>query len=451
MLQFYSNASGLVVTRPGRRWHSAFPHFGATPDGAVEAPDTREMRLVEVKCPLFASWLDYIPPDIMPQVQMQLEVFDCASCDVVVYFSTRQTIQIWRVFRSTTYWQWMEARLLVFWSCVQIDIPPDSIKYVYHEASDLARNHGWPSVCDPQSELPPRVPTTVVGTWKWDGTSPSAEHLTAPLASFGNVGDTVAVPLYSTGNTPDDWLADVWPTPPSPPTDQQMLTMNNESSTPPMAPGSEAPTSPNTRSTCIADTGVYDSAKDPAPDAAPPPVASTGGSGNDSQCNTPASVPTPPPTPKPAVPPATTVDFAPTLANTVRLAPPVTLPAVEAPAPPADLKITPTTPQAATPPSPPATPHKLHAPRVPQVTPDTAGPNKKRWQGGTTPPPPTPTRAAAATLAVRKPPAARTKAAAVTPSHGARKKLSDLCAGTGGVRRCGLSRRGVGKSLHPDK
>jgi len=100
-------------------YHAENEHVGATPDGFVERDEELQEKIViEIKCPYFREY-DYIPPEYMAQIQMQMEVTDSKACDFICYFHKNKTVKIWRVFRSKVYWRWMSELLNKFVNCVK--------------------------------------------------------------------------------------------------------------------------------------------------------------------------------------------------------------------------------------------------------------------------------------------------------------------------------------------
>jgi len=80
--------------------------------------ELQEKIVIEIKCPYFREY-DYIPPEYMAQIQMQMEVTDSKACDFICYFHKNKTVKIWRVFRSKVYWRWMSELLNKFVNCVK--------------------------------------------------------------------------------------------------------------------------------------------------------------------------------------------------------------------------------------------------------------------------------------------------------------------------------------------
>ncbi|KAH3759752.1 YqaJ viral recombinase family protein [Pelomyxa schiedti] len=173
MLKFYELVTGCPVKSSPTLWHPLKPFFGATPDGVTHDSLTGEKRMLEVKCPLYAVWEDHIPPHVMVQVQMQLEVTNSNTCDLIAYFCRIHVAKIWRVYRSKDFWNWLEKRLLYFWSCVSSDTPPekDQLPILYQAANNLAKsNYDYSQLKGLDMSvirlLPPKVKYELLALWE---------------------------------------------------------------------------------------------------------------------------------------------------------------------------------------------------------------------------------------------------------------------------------------------
>eukprot|EP01117_Protostelium_nocturnum_P010152 TRINITY_DN3623_c0_g1_i1.p1 TRINITY_DN3623_c0_g1~~TRINITY_DN3623_c0_g1_i1.p1 ORF type:complete len:251 (-),score=64.08 TRINITY_DN3623_c0_g1_i1:9-761(-) len=141
----YEEKTGNKVEEIGLTWHwdESKNYLGATPDGFIEKDILSQQRiLLEIKCPVYGQWNE-VPVEYMPQIQMQMEIFDCSFCDFACYFKQTKKIVVWRVERSKAYWVWMENRLRYFWICVQLNQEPSSdlIPYVHHETVTLVKTN----------------------------------------------------------------------------------------------------------------------------------------------------------------------------------------------------------------------------------------------------------------------------------------------------------------------
>eukprot|EP00727_Mastigamoeba_balamuthi_P001936 m51a1_g1174 putative C-tail anchored (278) ;mRNA; r:380845-381757 len=162
VLAAYSAHTGARLRPAPLRWHAENGRLGATPDSLAVDRESGEERLVEVKCPLWAEWPEYVPPEVLAQVQMQLEVYDLPACDLCAYFHRLRLLRVWRVYRSRAYWSWMQQRLAAFLEAVDADRPP-SIASVYEAADVLARSSydyarlAGPDAAAPRKAFPPRA------------------------------------------------------------------------------------------------------------------------------------------------------------------------------------------------------------------------------------------------------------------------------------------------------
>lgn len=70
---------------------------------------------------------------------MQLEVYNCSFCYFIVFFHKDNLIKIWKIPRSTEYWNWMLPKLLYFLDCVNTCQPPSDIPLIYHEVNTIVQ------------------------------------------------------------------------------------------------------------------------------------------------------------------------------------------------------------------------------------------------------------------------------------------------------------------------
>jgi len=156
--EHYELLTGHRVERAGFYWHAdSTRRFGASPDGFVVDCASGARGLLEIKAPFRRSY-DFVPPEYMCQMQMQLEVCDLPWCDFVCFFAATESIRIWRVFRSRHYWRWMEQKLALFLDLLDRQLEPtgDQFPNLSHDAVDQARTGALPNSKN-RALLPPKV------------------------------------------------------------------------------------------------------------------------------------------------------------------------------------------------------------------------------------------------------------------------------------------------------
>jgi len=164
--RWFERAFDVQVKTAEFRLHPELSFIGATPDGLVESPTGQ--RLLEIKCPLINPPYDFIPTEIMAQIQTQLEVFDMGECDLVCASVSRGVVRHFRVFRSRAYFRWLEARLRTFWRCVTTNTPltddddENGIRWIHEGASLLAStDYNYTRLANisplPRKSFPPKV------------------------------------------------------------------------------------------------------------------------------------------------------------------------------------------------------------------------------------------------------------------------------------------------------
>jgi putative phage-type endonuclease len=156
--EHYELLTGHRVERAGFYWHAdSTRRFGASPDGFVVDCASGARGLLEIKAPFRRSY-DFVPPEYMCQMQMQLEVCDLPWCDFVCFFVATESIRIWRVFRSRHYWRWMEQKLALFLDLLDRKLEPTSDQFpnLSHDAIDQARTGALPNSKN-RALLPPKV------------------------------------------------------------------------------------------------------------------------------------------------------------------------------------------------------------------------------------------------------------------------------------------------------
>jgi len=103
-------------------WIHKKSFIGASPDGLVG-----ENGLVEVKCPRNRPHLA-IPPAYMAQIQGQLNITNREWCDFVSYHRC-EDVNVFRVYRSQEYWDWMYPQLENFFLNVEMDVEPELLEF----------------------------------------------------------------------------------------------------------------------------------------------------------------------------------------------------------------------------------------------------------------------------------------------------------------------------------
>ena len=92
-----------------------------------------------------------------------MAVCDRQFCDFACYFRADERLRVWRVYRSSHYWRWLEPLLLRFHQCVldRVEPPSDLFVNVNVDALELARNGHSVAKLRPAprdvARLPPKV------------------------------------------------------------------------------------------------------------------------------------------------------------------------------------------------------------------------------------------------------------------------------------------------------
>ena len=84
--QLYEHKYAANVKELGRLYHPTDPRCAASPDGLVydtNPPNDRIGRLIEIKCPVTRVMNGKIPKDYYTQMQLQMHVTGCSSCDYI--------------------------------------------------------------------------------------------------------------------------------------------------------------------------------------------------------------------------------------------------------------------------------------------------------------------------------------------------------------------------------
>lgn len=107
---------GFVI-HPGHAWLGCSPDILINDDG-----------IGEIKCPFTQKLYDEIPMYYMAQVQGQLEITNRQWAAFICW--TPERMRVWRVERSSQYWDWLHLRLADFWTWVAAKIEPPREKKV---------------------------------------------------------------------------------------------------------------------------------------------------------------------------------------------------------------------------------------------------------------------------------------------------------------------------------
>jgi hypothetical protein len=103
-------------------------------------------------------------------MQLQLEVFNIKVCYYIRFYHDLHQLHVWRVYRSGTYWAWLQRVLLKFVNCVQTLRPPTpaDIPIVCYDSLELAKSGYDFSRVDPKvprKHFPPKVYYEPVGVY----------------------------------------------------------------------------------------------------------------------------------------------------------------------------------------------------------------------------------------------------------------------------------------------
>lgn len=112
-----------VIEMVGFVKHPTHDWLGCSPDILINAGG-----LGEIKCPFSQQLYDEIPIYYMAQVQGQLEITNRHWAAFICW--TPERMKVWRVERSTEYWDWLHLRLADFWTWVVAKIEPPRDKKV---------------------------------------------------------------------------------------------------------------------------------------------------------------------------------------------------------------------------------------------------------------------------------------------------------------------------------
>lgn len=120
----YESATGVLVEEVGFVPHPYIVNAGASPDGLVGE------GLVEIKCPLTATHLDFIssgkiPEKYVTQMQWQMACTDKKWCDYVSYdprLPDRMALHAQRLYRDSEYIGMLEQEVTKFLSELDVKV-----------------------------------------------------------------------------------------------------------------------------------------------------------------------------------------------------------------------------------------------------------------------------------------------------------------------------------------
>lgn len=118
----YEVSCETLVDRTGFWKHSSIPFVGCSPDGL-----SGHLGLVEIKCPMSTTHVDYIlanqvPPEYFKQVQGQLWVMERDWCDFISYdprMPERKRLFVIRAHRDDEFIKLMETEVKKFLSEIE--------------------------------------------------------------------------------------------------------------------------------------------------------------------------------------------------------------------------------------------------------------------------------------------------------------------------------------------
>lgn len=120
----YEETTGEKVYEFGLMIHADIPWLGASPDGICAS-----RKLLEIKCPVKREVVPgYVPEHYIPQLHINMQVFDLLSADFVEYVPQHMTWPKPRVFeitnipRDDTWWEDTLPKLQSFWDELQHSI-----------------------------------------------------------------------------------------------------------------------------------------------------------------------------------------------------------------------------------------------------------------------------------------------------------------------------------------
>lgn len=112
----YESMKGVLVQEVGFVSHPTIPNAGASPDGIVDG------NLIEIKCPLTATHLEFLTTDKVPekyvtQMQWQMACTNAKWCDFVSYdprLPDRMALQVQRLYRDDNLIRTLESEVRTF-------------------------------------------------------------------------------------------------------------------------------------------------------------------------------------------------------------------------------------------------------------------------------------------------------------------------------------------------
>lgn len=116
-LEEYERFQQVKADQVGFVPHPEHSWLGGSPDFLIGLEG-----LGEIKCPFSKEIYKAIPPHYMAQIQGLMEITNRDWCDFVVWVP--DGMRIWRVERSTEYWQWLHLQLADFWTWVVAQVEP---------------------------------------------------------------------------------------------------------------------------------------------------------------------------------------------------------------------------------------------------------------------------------------------------------------------------------------
>lgn len=98
--EIYCMTEGVFIKDLACVQHPVYPYIGASPDGLILAPDHRNGRLIELKCPISRIFDDStaVPDHYFHQMQLQMECTALKECDYVEM-----------QFKVVNYSEWIES------------------------------------------------------------------------------------------------------------------------------------------------------------------------------------------------------------------------------------------------------------------------------------------------------------------------------------------------------
>ena len=113
----YEVSSDTLVDRTGFWKHPSIPFVGCSPDGLCG-----DMGLVEIKCPMSTTHIDYllakqVPPEYYKQVQGQIWVMQREWCDFISFdprMPDKKRLFVIRAYRDEEFIKQMEVEVKKF-------------------------------------------------------------------------------------------------------------------------------------------------------------------------------------------------------------------------------------------------------------------------------------------------------------------------------------------------